>query len=1712
MTIRDLLKNQARQKPDACAVSAPAREPLTFSRLEGQLDYVVAALNRSGVGQGDRVALVLPNGPEMAVAFVAVASGATCAPLNPAYGEREFEFYLGDLDARAVIVQSGFASPVRKVAQALAIPIIELVVDSNAPAGVFTLESLAEATATRPGFSAPGDAALILHTSGTTARPKMTLLTQANLVASARNVGRSLELVPGDRCLNVMPLFHIHGLVGALLSSLGTGAEVVCMPGFDVASFFDALGLLKPTWYSAVPTMHQAILARAAQYPDIVAASRLRFIRSSSSALAPSVMAELEQVFRAPVIEAYGMTEAAHQMASNPLPPRPRKPGSVGLAAGPEVTVLDEETLAPLAAGEIGELAIRGPNVTGGYVENPAANETAFVNGWFRTGDQGYIDSDGYVFITGRLKEMINRGGQKIAPREIDEVLMAHPDVVQAVAFATAHASLGEDVAAAVVLGAGSGVSEADLRTFAFSHLADYKVPSRIVIVDAIPKGPTGKLQRIGLSEQLAAQLETEFAAPTSPVEEALVQFWVEVLGNREVGVADNFFWIGGDSITGAQLMARVNAAFQMDLPLATVFKYPTIASQAPVITGHLLSEIEGMSDSAQQMTGNTDNKDKASGLTPAAQAWLQQRVQRALAGNATSQTIPRRTATTPAPLSAAQKRMWIYQALHPGGLEAVRPVALRLTGPVDERGVAGALNEIVKRHEVLRSVYRLDADEPTQTVGEPQALPLPVVDLRAEHAESASAALQTLGIDTAARVIDLGTGPVIAATLVRLEDQEYRLLLMVHHIAFDGWSEAILIRELAQFYSQYLDTPAAALPELPVQLADFASWQHAQFGAGAVQQHVDYWKRKLEHMPPRLALSTDYVAAKSNQPKRLRRSFIIPLELTRQLEDLTRRENVTLFMVLVAAFQSLLYRYTRQDDITIGTIAAGRSQAELSDLIGCFISILPMRTDLSGDPVFRELLRRVRETTLEFHAHQNLPAEQLSELLSSEGHLGQSPIYQVLFQYRNFKQVRQIEAGDVLIERDRFHIEAATWLLSAEVSRADEGLHALFDFAADRFLPETAARMQGHYCTLLAAIAADPGQRVSMLPLLTDVERQQLLVEWNDTRVEFPTEKCVQQLFEEQVARTPDKVAVLATGRQLTYAELNARANQLARRLRQLGVARDVLVGFCVERSPEMLVGVLGILKAGGAYLPLDPAYPHDRLAAMIEDAGIPVLLTQDKLADRLPVFAGHLLRLDVDWPSIAELADDNQPGHAGTDNLAYVIYTSGSTGRPKGVPITHRAMTNLVCAAIDIYDINADDRIFQFASISFDAAVEEIYPGLIVGSTIVLRGDDDVLTAESFWRLCEERGITVAPLPTSFWHQLGLEMSGNESVLPRSLRMIIIGGEEARADAVQRWVGIAARSDRPPRLLNSYGPTETTVFVTSYELKLSGADTPRLPILPIGRPIANTTAYILDPHLQPVPVGVPGELHIGGVQVARGYLNRPDLSAGKFVRDPFSNAAGARLYRTGDLTRYLPDGNIEYLGRIDHQVKVRGYRIELQEIESLLKRHAAIRDAVVLAREDAAGNKQLVAWVIVHADQSASGAELRAALRRQLPEYMVPSDFVPLDKFPLTVTGKVDLRALPAPTTGSADLVAHYEPPVGDLESRLAEIWCSVLGKERVGRHDDIFDLGGHSLTLTRLAAQIQDNLGVQVPLTSLFDHRTIEQMAIVILEQLMELTVPP
>ncbi len=1650
--IYNLIATRARSNPDAIALVAPGRAPLSYGNLHEQINKIAATLNAMGAGRNDRVAIALPNGPEMAIAFLATASAATCAPLNPAYTLSEFDFYLSDLNAKALIVQSGIDSIATAAARERGIPIIELAPVLHAEAGIFTLSGSQTAPPDRTGFAEPDDIALVLHTSGTTSRPKIVPLTHRNLCTSAQNIRAALHLTEGDRCLNVMPLFHIHGLIAALLSSLNAGASVVCTPGFFAPKFFEWLDEFRPTWYSAVPTMHQAILSRAAANREIIARTPIRFIRSSSAALPPPVMAELEKTFNAPVIEAYGMTEASHQMASNPLPPKARKQGSVGVAAGPEIAIMDEAGHL-LSAGEIGEIVIRGANVTVGYENNPKANESAFTNSWFRTGDQGYLDSDGYLFIKGRLKEIINRGGEKISPREVDEVLLNHPAVAQVVTFAMPHPTLGEDVGAAVVLRENTTATEREIQEFASAQLADFKVPRRVIFLAEIPKGPTGKLQRIGLAEKLGIgagereQARTAFAPPGTIAEEQLAQIWAEVLGVEKVGVRDNFFELGGDSILAAQILNRARSQMRVELSFLDFWENPTVAGMAAEATRQQAQPIAPISP------------------------------------------IPE---TGERPLSLTQTRMWFLERLEPGNPVYNRPVAIRLTGELNEAALEQSLNEIVRRHEVFRSSFPAADGLPVVAIAPTLTVPLSVADLSHLAESDREAEVLRLAAECARRPFDLERGPLVRANLWRLNASDRLLLVEMHHIIFDGWSFGIFQKELAAFYEAFATGKPSPFPELSVQYADFAQWQRQWLQGNVLDAQLAYWKKQLEGANFVLDLPSDRSRAAVQTFRGARHVLTLPPTLSESLKTFSQREKVTLFAVLLAAFGALLSRYSGQEDILIGSPVAGRNRVEVENAIGLFANTLVLRLRLEGNPAFTELLERSRQAAFGALAHQELPFEKLVEHLQPQRDTSRTPLFQVMFQLRNVPN-ETVQVDGLKFEEFQFDRGIAGVDLNLEIAEKAEGLLCAFQYSTDLFDAETIARMAGHLQTLLAGIVENPQQRVAELPLLTEPERHQLLVEWNNTFTEYPPDQCIHQLFETQVEKTPDDVAVVFENQQLTYRELNAKANQLARYLQALGVGPEILVGICAERSIEMIVGLIGILKAGGAYIPLDPAYPSERLAFMLEDASVSVLLAQEKLVKQLPPHSARVVCLDSNWEEIASYSKDNPSSPVKPENLAYVIYTSGSTGKPKGVLIQHESLVNYTKGAIAEYAIEKRDRVLQFASISFDASAEEIYPCLTSGATLVLRTDSMLDSVGVFLETCRNWNLTVLSLPTAYWHELTAGLSRETLALAPSLRLVIIGSEKALPERLKMWQACVGQQ---VRLVNTYGPTEATVVATACELSAAEAT---LRELPIGRPIANVQTYILDRNGQPVPVGVPGELHVGGIGLARGYLNKPELTAEKFIPNPFvgaSHSAGERLYKTGDLARYLPDGNIEFLGRIDNQVKIRGFRIELGEIEAVLAQYPAVRDNVVVAREETSGDKRLVAYVVISSE--ASAAQLREFLKQKLPEYMVPSAFVFLDALPLTSNGKIDRRALPAPDTSRPESAIAFVAPETTAERMLADIWAEVLKLDRVGRSDNFFEVGGHSLLAAQVISRANKAFSVEIPLRRLFETPTVAGLA--------------
>ncbi|HYH83128.1 MAG TPA: amino acid adenylation domain-containing protein, partial [Longimicrobium sp.] len=1035
------------------------------------------------------------------------------------------------------------------------------------------------------------------------------------------------------------------------------------------------------------------------------------------------------------------------------------------------------------------------------------------------------------------------------------------------------------------------------------------------------------------------------------------------------------------------------------------------------------------------------------------------------------------------------QERLWFIDRLEPESATYNLPLALRLAGALDERALERALGEIVRRHEALRTVFAEVDGSPVQVVAPFGGLALAVEDLSALGEADREAAVRRRAGEEARRAFDLSAGPLFRAALLRLGEEDHVLLLSMHHVVSDGWSMGVLFRELSALYAAYREGRESPLAELAVQYADYAVWEREQLAGEVLDRQLSYWRERLAGAPELLELPTD----RPRPPVQTYRGATVPVELSpellERLQALGRSEGATLYMTLLGAFQVLLGKYAGSEDVVVGSPIAGRTRGEVESLIGFFVNTLVLRTDLSGDPSFRETLRRVREATLGAYEHQDVPFEKLVAELQPERSLSHSPLFQVSFTLQDAGggggALPGLKVGGVGAA-----MEIAKFDLSLTLAATPQGLRGGLNYGTELFERGTVERMLGHLGRVLEQVAADAGVRLSRLELLGEAERALVLEAWNRTAAEVPADLCIHQLFETQADRTPGAVAVVFEGAELTYAELDARANRLAHYLRALGVGPEVRVGVCLERSLELLVSVLGVLKAGGAYVPLDPGYPAERLAYMLADAGISVLLTQEGLRSALPPQPGcQVVSVDGAWAetaaeTAAESAERPESG-AGSRSLAYVIYTSGSTGRPKGVAVEHGAAAAHLAGFARELEIGAADRVLHFASFGFDVAVEQLFLPLLAGAGLVLRGAE-LWPPEEWPARVREAKVTVANLPPAYWREVAATAGG--SALP-DLRLLIVGAEAMPTEAVGRWRGGV---ESPARLVNAYGPTEAVITATTFALPGDYPGGYAGPVVPIGRPLPGRAAFVLDGTAMPVPVGVPGELYVGGAQVARGYLGRPALTAERFVPDPFSGEPGARLYRTGDRARWLAGGVLEYQGRVDEQVKVRGFRIEPGEIEGVLRRSEGVADCVVVAREDVPGEKRLVAYVVGDAEAGV----LREHLHRELPEYMVPTAFVPLERIPLTPNGKLDVKALPAPDLASAE--ERYLAPRTPTEEVLAGIWSETLRLERVGVEESFFELGGHSLLATRVVSRVRAVFGVEVPLRALFEGPTVAELA--------------
>ncbi|MFL5538214.1 MAG: amino acid adenylation domain-containing protein, partial [Longimicrobiaceae bacterium] len=1330
--------------------------------------------------------------------------------------------------------------------------------------------------------------------------------------------------------------------------------------------------------------------------------------------------------------------------------------------------VLDAR-MQPAPLGVPGELFIGGMNVARGYLGRPALTAEKFVpdpfgpagSRLYRTGDRARWKcesakvrecesgpeagedtlalSDSRTFVLeflGRNDDQVKVRGFRVEPGEVEAVLGTHPAVREAAAAAHGEGS-EKRLVGYVVPVAGASPTVAEFRAHVAARLPEYMVPAAFVTLEQLPLTPSGKVDRRALPEPDAYASYVGKVPPRTPAEEVVAAVWERVLGVFP-GVHDDFFAAGGHSLRATQVVARIREAFGIDLPLRALFEAPTVAGLA-----------------ARAMAARAGGAEhRAAPLVPAEREG-------------------------PIPLSFAQQRFWFVERLGAAPAAYNVPLVLRMRGVLSADALRRALDGVVARHEALRTVFPTEAGGPVQRVLPALAVPLPLDDLSALPPAEREARAKAASDAEARTIFDLQAGPLLRARLLRLAADEHLLLLTLHHIVVDAWSVTILYRELAALYAAELDGRDPGLQPLPVQYADYALWQRARLDGAAMEGELAYWRGRLEGTAT-LALPTDRPHPPVQSFRGATHPFALPRESWEAATALARRSGATPFMVLLAAFDALLFRWSGTEDVVVGSPVAGRTPEQTEPLIGVFLNTLALRADLSGDPTFAGLLGRVREATLDAYAHQEVPFERLVEELKIERSLTRHPLFQVIFSMHAEAGSAPelpglvVEAG----EGDSGTTKVDLVLAAAEV----EGeMHCVFQYASDLWDAETIERMAAHLRVLLAAAAADPELPVSALPLMGPEEEELVVHAWNRTQADYPRDLAVHHLFEAAADADPAAVAVSHADGALTYRELDERANRLARRLARLGVGPEVRAAVCMERTPELVVALLAVLKAGGAYVPIDPAYPSERIAWMLDDSGAPVLLTHARLAGRLPPFAGTVVRVDAEWAEIAAAESPERPDVAvQPENVAYVVYTSGSTGRPKGVQIEHRALANLCGWHAAAFGVTAEDRATLLAGVGFDASVWETWPYLCRGAGVHVVPDGVRTDPAALRDWLVDRRITVSFLPTPL----------AEGVLPlawpagTALRAMLAGGDRLRS---------RPSPSLPFVLVNNYGPTENTVVATSGAVPAEGEGAPA-----IGRPTGNTASYVLDGCGNPVPLGVPGELFVGGAQVARGYLRRPGTTAERFTPDPFAGVPGARMYATGDRARWRADGTLDYLGRFDHQVKVRGHRVEPGEIESVLAEHPAVREAAVVARGEGA-DVRLAAFVVAGEGREAPGAgELRTFLKARLPDYMVPAGFVALDRLPLSPNGKVDRLSLSESVPAEAPREGRAEPR-SVPERAIARVWEEVLALPgRVGMDDNFFEIGGHSLLVGRMQERLKDALGVEVPVVDLFLYPTVRSLA--------------
>ncbi|MCP4927635.1 MAG: amino acid adenylation domain-containing protein [Gammaproteobacteria bacterium] len=1626
ISVHSLVEAQATKTPVESAISFGSEE-LSYAELNTRANRLARHLYEKGAGPGSLVGICANRSLNTAVAVLAtLKAGAAYVPIDPKYPSDRVAYMLEDSRAPVLLTHSD---------------IVPLLPEHNAH--TICLDTFDWTQGNDSNLQdIHGESVYVIYTSGSTGQPKGVELTHAglsnliqwqNTQPSLNVAARTLQFASLSFDVSFQELFTTWAQGGTVvLVNEELRRDLPALAKFiatdEIERVYLPFAALQPLADSIANTRNLTYAVKDV----IIAGEQLQItppIRKMFTVLGDARLHNQYGPSETHVVTAYTLKGTPDTWM--PLPPI-GKP-----VANTRVYVLDSQQQ-PVPVGVPGELFLGGPQVAKGYIHKRQLSAEKFIRDPFRndtsarmyrTGDRVRFLTDGNLEYLGRTDDQVKWRGFRIEPGEIETALTEHPDVHQAAILLREDTPGDKRLAAYLIASDTQTIDINAIRTWLKTRVPDYMMPSAFMILKKMPLTPSGKVARRKLPVPDYTEVAQLYVAPRTPAEEALVQIWSDVLNVPQIGIHDDFFTLGGHSLLATQLVSRVRDALNVELQLITLFNHPSVAEFAAEVA--------------------------------------------AANGEITISNIKPCDRSQPLPLSFAQQRLWFLDQLEPGNPVYNVPWAMRLDGPLNIQALQASIDDLVTRHETLRTLFSVTMGKPQQCVLEQTAVPVESVDATGDTEAQLEQRLRSL-----ARIpFGLGQTPLMRVHVLHVANDQHIILLVLHHIISDGWSLSVLYQELVQLYAGHCQNNTVNLPALPVHYADYSVWQHDWFRGAGQQEQLNYWSERLRGAPAILELPTDRPRGAAQTYNGAFIERVLPEHIHTGLKDITQQEKATLFMTCLTAFNVLLARYSGQTDICVGTPVAGRRHTELEGLIGFFINTLVMRNDLSGQPSFAEAIARIKQTALEAYAHQELPFEKLVDKLHPTRDMSHAPLFQVAFILQNTPWDQSATLHDLEISPIELDYGVSKFDLSLVMAERREGLLVHFEYNTDLYNRETIDHMVGHFETLLEAIVQDQQQPISSLPLLTEAENQQILYDWNATDVPYADTSCIHTLIEERTEAQPTAPAILYLNECISFAELNQRANQIANYLISEGAGPGVIVGLCLERSPDLVAALLGVFKSGAAYVPLDPKYPSNRLEWMLTDSQAPLLITHSLLKDSLPPSNAKAVCIDNDWPEISQQPTSNPACKTTAEDIAWVIYTSGSTGKPKGVMIKHQGACNLAEAQVNTFKLGPDDRMLQFASVSFDASIFELIMGLQVGAAMVLAPQDDLMPGEPLLDVLKRHAVTAVTLPPTAL------MALPAAQLP-ALKTITVAGEACPPELVENWA-----DNR--RFFNLYGPTEATVWA-SYAQCFPGEP------VTIGKPITNARLYVLDEYLQALPIGVPGELCIGGAGLAQGYLNRAELSAEKFLPDPFHDDPDARIYRSGDRVRLLADGNIEFLGRIDHQLKVRGFRIEAGEIEATLTEMDAVHDAVVIARGEAIGSQQLVAYLVVQDNAELSLNELRIRLQQSLPEFMIPAAFVVLDEFPLTPNGKIDHAALPAPEEEQRlTTETTYVAPQTPAEKVLSSVWQQLLNLKKVGIHDNFFELGGDSILSIQIIARAAQQ-GLHLTPKQIFQHQTIAELA--------------